>query len=109
MRGQLMLRLGFLFLLPLHCLFGSLIQNEKDFWSEAPVPSWVTPTDFSFSAENSKGLNLRCLLVDRQELFPEQTKYCRYVVQAFTPMGMEEIAQLEIDFEPAFQKLVVHE
>ncbi len=103
-----MLRFAFLLLFPFHCLLGSIIENEKDLYSEVPTPTWVAPVYFSDSFE-TQDAHLQFLLLDCQELLPEQTNYYHFAIKTFTSSGVEAIAQLEIDFEPTFQKLAVHE
>ncbi len=103
-----MLRYIFFLLFPFHCLLGSIIENERDLYSEAPTPAWVAPIDFPFASE-TKDSHLQFLLIDCQEFWPEQMEYFHVAVKAFTQIGVEAIAQVEIDFEPAFQKLIVHE
>jgi hypothetical protein len=103
-----MLRFALLLLLPFHGLLGSIIENERDLYSEAPMAAWVIPIDFPLAFETTDS-HLKFLLIDCQEFWPEQTKYYHIAIKAFTQAGVEAIAQLEIDFEPAFQKLIVHE
>jgi hypothetical protein len=103
-----MMRFVFFLLVPIHCLFASIIDNETGLYVEAPPPAWVVPVDFSLTPDASDP-HLQFLVIDSQEFLPEGTEYYHIAVKAYSQVGVEVIAQLDIDFEPAFQKLVVHD
>jgi hypothetical protein len=104
----MMLRIAAFLLLPLQCLFGSIVENEEELYCEAPAPEWVVPVEYSRPFEID-GLHLQFLLFELQDNWLEHTEFCRTAVQAMTQTGIEAIAQLELDFDPNYEKLVVHE
>jgi hypothetical protein len=97
-----------LLLLPVHCLLGSIFENKDQLWQEGPVPEWVVPVDFPKNAEE-KATHLQFLLFDLQDYFPEKMEYFHVVAKILSQTGVEVIGQFEIDFDPAFQKLTVHQ
>jgi hypothetical protein len=108
-KGHIMiLRIAALLLLPLQCLFGSIVENEAELYRQAPVPEWVAPVEYSQPYEID-GLHLQFLLIELQENWLEHSEFFRMAVQAATQSGVEEIARVEFDFDPDFQKIIVHE
>jgi len=104
----MLLRIAAFLLLPLQCLFGSIIENEEELYCEAPAPSWVAPIEYSRPFEID-GLHLQFLLIELQDNWLEHAEFYRIAVQAMTQTGVEAIAQLELDFDPNYEKLLVHE
>ncbi len=95
------------FLLPIQMLMGSI--DEGSLVAEAPVPVWVEGCDFS-RQEDAKPSHdhVQYLLIDLQENWEEKAQYIHIAAKALSQSGIDEIAKLSIDFEPAFQKVVVH-
>src|SRR5689334_18986964 len=104
----MLIRFAFLLFLPFQYLMGSIIGNEEELCFDAPVPSWVVPTDFPLSVEN-RGSHLQFLLIEFQNNWPEHAEYRHMAIKALTQTGVEAIAQLDIGFEPSFQKLFIHD
>ncbi len=101
-------RFFLLLLLPVHCLLGSTVENEDQLWQEGPVPEWVVTVDFPKDAQQ-QATHLQFLLFDFQDCFPEKMEYFHVVAKILSQTGVEAIGQFEIDFDPAFQTLTVHE
>jgi transglutaminase-like putative cysteine protease len=79
----------------------------------APVPDWVKsvqslPDDQADQQNNSYGMNY--LLVDEQWQIREgrQSHYAHVVNKALNSSGVEEVSQISIDFDPAYQSLLLH-
>ncbi len=104
----MLMRYALLLLLPFHTLLSSIIENEEELWKEAPAPAWTAPIDVPLNLDK-RGSHLQFLLLDFQRFCPQHTEYFHMAVRPLSQTGVEAIAQLEIDFEPTFQKLHVHE
>lgn len=96
-----------LLVLPLQMLMGSIA--EESLVTESFVPVWVESCDFSRNAETKPSHNnVQYLLVDFQGNWEEKAQYLHIAAKVINQSGIDEIAKLSIDFEPAFQKVVVH-
>jgi len=79
----------------------------------APVPDWVKsvqplPDDQADQQNNSNGMSY--LLVDEQWQVREdrQSHYAHIVSKALNSSGVKEVSQISIDFDPAYQSLLLH-
>lgn len=79
----------------------------------APVPDWVKsiqplPDYHPDQQNNSNGMSY--LLVDEQWQVREggQSHYAHIVNKALNSTGVEEVSQISIDFDPAYQSLLLH-
>lgn len=104
----MLIRFLLLLLLPFHCLLGTIVEDEDQLWLEGPVPEWVLPLDFPNEFEE-EATHLQFLLIDLQDNFPEQTEFFHAAAKVISQTGVEAIGQFEIDFDPSFQTLTVHE
>ena len=93
-----------------------MAADEPQGFRIAPTPSWVQAVepDTSISIPSAPQ---QVLLVDRQTLLgpaagnataPTQ-RYLRIVRQVNEPSGLADTSQLRIDFDPQYQKLVIHQ
>lgn len=77
-----------------------------------PVPAWVVPTRPGVSGANqaSQGSDgVAYLLTDKQILAGDQyVTYHRLVSTALNADGVDSVANIEIPFDPSYQKLVLH-
>lgn len=76
-----------------------------------PAPAWVetvASNDAEPAQTNSSGTI--CLLNDRQIRVTAAgvERYYRRVNKVLTAAGLEDVSQLELEFEPSYQKLVIH-
>ncbi len=76
-----------------------------------PPPAWVRPVappDGADKKEPEDGL--RCMLDDRQVRVTAagSESFYHYVEQVTTSSAVEEVSQLQLDFEPSYQRLVIH-
>lgn len=85
-------------------------QNPDHFQIAAP-PSWVetisVDVDTPAPAELSGGMYLR--LVDEQVHLSRSERYFRYADEFVNTAGLEENAEIAIEFDPAYQTLTLHE
>jgi transglutaminase-like putative cysteine protease len=76
-----------------------------------PPPAWVQTTAPPADADrNEPEDGLRCMLDDRQVRVTANgsENYYHYVQQATTSAAVEQVSQLQLDFEPSYQRLIIH-
>jgi hypothetical protein len=76
-----------------------------------PPPAWVQAVAPPADADRREPEDgLRCMLDDRQvRVTPKGSEsFYHYVQQVTTSAAVEKISQLQFDFEPSFQTLVIH-
>ncbi|MDR3623607.1 MAG: DUF3857 and transglutaminase domain-containing protein [Chlamydiales bacterium] len=72
-------------------------------------PLWVEEIPFVIDAPvKETQINLQYLLVDRQRNWEEKSQYFHYVVKAISQNGVEDVSQINIDFDPAETDVVMH-
>ena len=78
--------------------------------SKDAIPSWVKLYDFSLDPVPVKPsqINLQYLLIDTQRNWEEKTLYQHFAVKTLTQSGIENISQLQIDFDPSYTQIVMH-
>lgn len=98
----------FLYLFPLF-LFGSIL-DPKDYVFQGPASSWVKPQEISLEnrAENPSQIHLQYLLLDAQRNWEDKTTYRHSIVKALTPNGASSMSQIEIEFDPLYYRVVIH-
>lgn len=79
----------------------------------APVADWikpVTPVVDNSLAEKNNSNGVAYLLVDQQWHISDQQPrvYRHYVSEALNSSGVVEISQIEIDFDPSYETLLLH-
>ena len=91
--------------------FNSVVQARQTVRT-APYPSWVTPvvlpTDSKIKegdVSNGYGYALR----DYQFHLPTQTRYYHLVRRIFTAEGVQQGSEIEVSYDPTYQKLLFHE
>ncbi len=89
-----------------------VLAAERSFAVEAP-PNWVEPAipvlDDSGSAR-ADNLGAVCLLTDHQIRVTKTglERYYRGVNKVLGIVGLEKVSQLELEFEPSYERLVIH-
>lgn len=81
--------------------------------SRAATPDWVeaSPTDLQPPAPGTGTKNgQHLLLVDRQTRFDGQqlVDYRKLAIRALNTQGVEQSANVQIDFDPSYQRLTLH-
>jgi len=76
----------------------------------SPPKSWVEKFDIDKHAvpESGQESSFYYLLVDEQENVAEQEKYIHYAYKILTSAGVQQMSDLSIDFDPAYEKLIFH-
>ncbi len=97
-----------LFFSPLF-LIGS-VPDQNALCSKGTTPHWVKSCDFPLDAVAVKPsqVNLQYLLIDTQRNWEEKTLYRHFAVKTLTQIGVENISQLNIDFDPSYCQVVMH-
>ena len=100
-------------LLLLACALAPQAFARSAGYERAPTPSWVLPSEPGVATEAhlkqaSEGVSY--LLVDSQVLSTprQRVRYTRYVSRALNAKGVESIANLDVDFDPEWQKVQLH-
>jgi hypothetical protein len=80
--------------------------------STAPRPAWVTPVALLADSKIKEGdvsNGYTYALRDYQFHLPSQTRYYRFVRRIFTPEGVQQGSEIEVSYDPTYQKLLFHE
>jgi len=86
-------------------------QERQDQWSIAPEPSWVAPAPTAPTERAPADESvLEYLLDDTQERVTAKTveRYRHIRFRPRSPAQVEDGSQVELDFNPAFERLVIH-
>ena len=86
--------------------------SNQVYFTVVDTPDWVKPADLSAGADPARGSgeSVAYLLTDKQIRVEAnaETRYVRRVVQALTETGLDAVAEVEIEYNPAFQELTIH-
>lgn len=95
--------------------FSSALLNSSHLDQKAqpvisPVPAWVKSYDIPLEGIEVKPsqVNLQNLLIDTQRNWEEKTIYRHYAIKVLTRGGIQNISQLQFNFDPSFSHIVVH-
>ncbi|SFB38047.1 DUF3857 domain-containing protein [Algoriphagus aquimarinus] len=91
------------------CVVTSSVHAQKI--KISPIPQWVeTPNlDLNKKRETQIGEGFRYLLFEKQINIQERESFHRYSVQVLSVDGIQEYSDVQIEYDPSFQKLEVHE
>ena len=101
---------GLYFLLALClCLSDTVVaQSELQL---GPTPDWVDPMEISVETARADASDRggRCVLFDNQVRVGDRTEhYTRFLQTFLSAENLQSDSQYSIDYQPAFQKLVIH-
>lgn len=85
--------------------------SAKPNFTVQPPPVWVQPVAAPADADKKEPEGgLRCMLDDRQVRVSSNgsQSYNHFVQQVTTSAAVEQVSQLQLDFEPSYQSLVIH-
>jgi len=85
------------------------IQGQKNKFSIADIPDWVKPIESTFdnlNQENTSGYYYH--LIDFQVNLDTKSYFSHYTIELLNNEGIQQISDINIDFDPAFQKLIFH-
>ena len=95
------------------CVMAAAAPAQSAEYQVAPTPSWARPITVDTEApvepsQASRGVAY--LLVDREVRVDGagRTTYRHYVEKALDDKGVDRIAHVEIEFDPAYQALTLH-
>ena len=78
--------------------------------TKEPIPSWVTRQNLNQKAEYpDKSNGFYYLVFNKEDNLSLQTTYTRYAYKILNSQGVQEMSEIDISFDPAYQKAVVHE
>ena len=100
----------FLFCLPIIFLGAVPVEENSDKFTTGPVPAWVKSCDFDAKAPPAKdcNVNYQFILEDHQVNWEEKVQYVHRVIKVLSQSGAHDFTQLSFDFDPSYQKVVVH-
>jgi predicted Zn-dependent protease len=85
------------------------VSIERAEWRIAPVPEWVEAREPDWGFAPPDGHAVAFLLLDEQHDVATQSCHSRTVRRLLTPGAVQALAQVEIDFDPAAHRLLIHE
>ena len=87
-------------------LFGQPATRIKT----SPAKSWVEKFDIDRQAipEPGQESSFYYLLLDEQENIQEQEAYVHYAYKILTSAGVQQMSDLSVDFDPAYEQLIFH-
>lgn len=85
----------------------SLFSNNN--FSKSRAPSWVQKVSYivNDSIENNEGFYY--LLIDLQDNLSKKSYFRHYAVKVFNSDGIQSMSDINISFDPSYQKLQLHE
>jgi len=96
-----------LFILLIFILFK--VQGQKNKLSISDIPDWVKPIENTFDKQNQENTTgYYYHLIDFQVNLNTKSYFSHYAIELLNNEGIQQISDINIDFDPAFQKLVFH-
>ncbi|MGE3773691.1 MAG: DUF3857 domain-containing protein, partial [Gammaproteobacteria bacterium] len=86
-----------------------IVPLDQARWSVAPPPAWRLPRDVDWTFRAPTEEAVAWLLLDEQHDVASQAVTRRWVRQLLSIAAVQALAQVELEFEPDSQCLVVHE
>ncbi len=100
-----LVKLAFLFFL----IFNSQLLFSNNTFSINKTPTWIQKVSYiaNDSIENNEGFYY--LLIDSQDNLSKKTYFRHYAIKVFNSDGIQSMSDIDISFDPAYQKLSLHE
>lgn len=86
-----------------------IVPVDQTEWSMAPAPSWRLPRDIDWRYRAPEGESVAWLLQDEQHHVASQARSSRLVRQLLSNAAVQALSQVELEFEPDAERLLVHE
>lgn len=86
-----------------------VVSVDQAEWSIAPPPAWRLPRDPEWAFRPPAGDAVAWLLIDEQHHVATQACTRRWVRQLLSLSAVQGLSQVELEFEPDSQRLLVHE
>lgn len=85
-------------------------QTNGHSFDVTPLPAWVDWAQLPQKSDQRPGQSVAYRLVDRQVYITQsgELQFTRRVTQPLTEAGLHTAAVIEINFNPAFQRLAIH-
>ena len=90
---------------------GVMSGNAAGSFTVAPPSTWVKVQSLasSVSSTNSSDENIKYVLLDDQVNVSSAEHYHRIVEQPVNANGVQDCVQISMDFDPSYQRLVIHD
>jgi transglutaminase-like putative cysteine protease len=90
-------------------LIPTFIQAQQV--SIKPIPEWITvyKPDLQAKPDAKNAAAYYYLLIDAQDDVQKQSEYRHYAYRLLTNEGIQEMADITVNFDPSFQKLTFHQ
>jgi hypothetical protein len=90
-------------------VFASQSPNKDLSFSLKPAPEWVIKSTYNYEHKLTAAQPSQYLLIDTQiKLYGTPQDYFRYVIKPLTSIGITNTSEIKIKFNPAFEKLTIH-
>ncbi len=90
--------------------FPFLLLASEGKYSVGPEAAWVKPCSFNADAPvKPSQIHSQHLLVDTQRNWEEKSNYIHRVIKLLDQTAVESFTNLQIEFDPSYQQLVVHQ
>jgi hypothetical protein len=86
-----------------------VVPIEQAEWTIAPPPEWVEAREPVWDFVAPDGHAVAFLLLDQQQDVATQSVALRSVRRLLTHAAVQALGQVEIEFDPAAQHLILHE
>lgn len=86
-----------------------IVPTEQAEWRIAPPPEWIEARDPDWTFTPPEGHAVAFLLLDVQHHVATQACAQRIVRQLLTPQAVQSLGQVELEFDPAAHRLLIHE
>lgn len=86
-----------------------IVPVDQAEWGVGPSPSWVENREPDWHFAPAEIHPLAILLIDEQHHVASQSISCRNVRRLLTHAAVQALGQVEVEFDPAAYKLVIHE
>jgi Flp pilus assembly protein TadD len=86
-----------------------IVPLDQVQWAVAPAPAWRLSRDIDWSFRAPSEESVVWLLIDEQHHVATQAAARRWVRQLLSIGAVQALSQVELEFEPDSQRLVVHE
>ncbi len=87
-----------------------LVNAQKPIIRQRPIPSWVVSIgyDKTASPKQEEESGTYYLLLDEQEHVGLQESFAHYAYKLMSAEGLQQMADLAVDFNPAYEQLTFH-
>lgn len=88
---------------------GSESQKQKNGYSIGNTPAWVINNRYNPSHRLTSTQSSQYLLIDQQiNVTSTAQNFYRYVTRPLSQVGVDQSSEIQIVFNPAFQRLILH-